>query len=95
MITHFLWPQLNDLDLEEFGSSRMAQRATPAVKQLIYWALSSVIMLSAVLENCDLTPLDFFNIFRTCYSNDPQTIDVLHRIIGEIEPQTIDNVLQN
>jgi NADH:ubiquinone oxidoreductase subunit 4 (subunit M) len=50
MITHFLWPQLNDLDLEEFGSSRMAQRATPAVKQLIYWALSSVIMLSAVLE---------------------------------------------
>jgi NADH:ubiquinone oxidoreductase subunit 4 (subunit M) len=50
MTTHFLWPQLNDLDLEEFGSSRMAQRATPAVKQLIYWALSSVIMLSAVLE---------------------------------------------
>jgi hypothetical protein len=88
MITHFLWPQLNDLDLEEFGSSRMAQRATPHVISRfgnVHWSSRS----------CDLTPLDFFNIFRTCYSDDPQTIDVLHRVIGEIEPQTIDNVLQN
>jgi hypothetical protein len=39
------------------------------------------------------------NVMDCCYSNDSHTIDALkeniNRAIREIEPQTIDNVLQN
>ena len=53
-------------------------------------------------RNCDLTPLDYYlwmAVKDNCYANKPETIDTLmgniREAIGEIQLQTIDNVLKN
>ena len=46
-------------------------------------------------RSCDSTPLDYY----LCYTDKPETIDALknniRKVIGEIQPHTIDNVLIN
>ena len=53
-------------------------------------------------RSCDLTSLDYYLWDADkdkCYANKPETIDVLknniREVIGEIQQQTIDNVLKN
>ena len=53
-------------------------------------------------RSCDLTPLNYYYIYRIeykCYTNKPETIDALkdniYEAIGEIQLHTIDNVLKN
>ncbi|XP_044758934.1 uncharacterized protein LOC123316778 [Coccinella septempunctata] len=53
-------------------------------------------------RSCDLTPLDYYlwgAVKDKCYANNPETIQDLkteiQAAIGEIEPQTIENVLKN
>ena len=53
-------------------------------------------------RSCDLTPLDYYYIYRIeykCYTNKPATIDALNdnirEAIGEKQLEAIDNVLKN
>ena len=53
-------------------------------------------------RSCDLTPLDYYlwgAVKDKCYANNTETIDALkdniREAIGEIELNTIDNVLNN
>ena len=52
--------------------------------------------------SCDLTPLDYYlsgTVKEKCYADKPETIDALkdniREAIGEIQLNTIDNVLKN
>ena len=53
-------------------------------------------------RSCDLPPLDYYlwgAVEDKCYADKPETIDALkyniREVIGEIQLQTIDNVLKN
>ena len=49
-------------------------------------------------RSCYLTPLDY-HLWDKCYTDKPETIDVLkdniREAIGEVQPHTIGNVLKN
>ena len=53
-------------------------------------------------RSCELTPLDYYlwgAVKYKCYAANPETIDALkdniHKVIGDIQLHTIDNVLKN
>lgn len=109
MLTNFLWPLLDDLDLEQLwfqqdGATCHTSRETIDLLRTKFRnrIISRFGDIHWPARSCDLSPLDYFlwgNVKDRCYSNDPRTINALkeniRQAIREIEPQTIDNVLQN
>ncbi|CAK9801727.1 Transposable element Tc3 transposase [Anthophora quadrimaculata] len=109
MITDFLWPQLDDLDLDDmwFQQDGATCHTSGVTLELLQEKFPGrVISRRSDVEwpprSCDLTPLDFFlwgYVKSLVYSNKPITIDQLEnnivKTIGEIQPELCNRVMQN
>lgn len=109
MITNFLWPELHDMDLENMWFQQdgaTCHTGNETIDLLREKFPGRVISRRGDIDwpprSCDLTPLDYFlwgYVKGKVYADDPQTIDQLkdniRRVIGDIEPQLCDNVMEN
>jgi hypothetical protein len=109
MITEFLWPQLEGIDMEDMwfqedGATCHTARETTELLQEMF--PGRVISRSGDQNwppsSCDLTPRNFFLwvfVKSRVYANKPQTIPELRaeirHVTGEIEPQLRVNVMEN
>ena len=109
MITEFLWPQLDGMDMEDmlFQKGGATCHTTRKTTELLRENFFGRIISRNGDQNwpprsCDLTPCDFllweFVKSRVC-ANKPQTIPELkveiQRVIGKIEPQLCRNVIES
>lgn len=109
MITHFLWPQLNNMNLADiwFQQDGATCHAANETTDLLQEKFPDHLISRNGDQNwpprsCDLTPCDFFLwgfVKSNVYVNKPKTIPELkmaiRSVIGEIEPQLCDNVIKN
>lgn len=109
MITDFLWPQLDDMDLDDmwFQQDGATCHTSGFTLELLQEKFPErVICRRGDVEwpprSCDLTPLDFFlwgYVKSLVYGNKPTTIDQLEnniiQTIGEIQPDLCNRVIQN
>jgi hypothetical protein len=109
MITEFLWPQLDGLDMEDVWFQQggaICHTARETTELLREKFPGRVISRNGdqnwPLRSCDLTPCDFFLwvfVKSRVYANKPQTIPELKaeigRVIGVIEPQLCGNIIEN
>jgi transposase len=109
MITNFLWPALNDMDVEEMwfqqdGATCHTANATMALlnEQFPGRMISRNSEVNWPPRSCDLTPLDFFlwgYLKSKVYANHPTTIqelkDEIIRQIREINNHICRNVIEN
>lgn len=109
MITEFLWPQLEGLDLDDMWFQQdgaTCHTAHETIDLLEEQFPDRIISRNSDVNwpprSCDLTPCDFFLwgfVKSQVYANKPQTIPELkaeiQRVIGEIEPQLCENVIEN
>jgi hypothetical protein len=109
MITEFLWPQLDGMDMEGMWFQQDGATCHTAGKTMEL--LREKFPGRVISRNgdwnwpprsCDLSPCDFFlwGFVKSCvYANKPQTIPELKaeigRVIGEIEAQLCENVIEN
>lgn len=109
MLTNFLWPNLDALDLENMwfqqdGATCHTAHETVAVLQEKFG--ERIISRNATVawppRSCDLTPLDYFlwgYLKSKVYANRPQTLDALRlnieRCIREITPDLLHKVVEN
>lgn len=109
MLTDFLWPQLDEIDLENMWFQQ--DGATPHFANATITLLEekfgeSIISRNATVNwpprSCDLTPLDFFlwgYLKSLVYENKPRTIDALklniERCIAEIRADLLEKVIEN
>ncbi len=109
MITNFLWPQLDGMDLEDMwfqqdGATCHTASETMALLQSKFPGriISRNSEVNWPPRSCDLTPLDYFlwgYVKGKVYANNPQTIqelkDNIRGVIREIEPHLCENVIEN
>jgi hypothetical protein len=109
MITNFLWPQLDGMDLEDMwfqqdGATCHTASETMALLQSKFPGriISRNSEVNWPPRSCDLTPLDYFlwgYVKGKVYANNPQTIqelkDNIRGVICEIEPHLCENVIEN
>ena len=109
MLNEFLFTKIEEEDIDNIrfqqdGATCHTAEATlnilrPVFEDRIISRWADVVWLS---RNCDLTPLDYYlwsAVKDKCYVDKPETIDTLKdnicEAIGEIQLQTIYNVLKN
>ena len=109
MITEFLWPQLDGMDMEGMWFQQDGATCHTACEtmELLREKFPGRVISRNGDRNwpprsCDLSPCDFFLwgfVKSRVYANKPQTIPELKaeigRVIGEIEPQLCGNVIEN
>ena len=86
-----------------FGFNRTALGATqPKLNSMFCALISRRANVVWPPQSCDLTPLDYYlrgAVKDKCYADKPEKIDALkdniREVIGEIQLQTINNVLKN
>jgi len=109
MLSEFLWPELDNIDLDDIWFQQ--DGATPHFANETITLLRTKFPGRIIARNgdvnwpprsCDLTPLDYFlwgYVKSQVYKNNPQSIpelkDEIIRVIGEIEPQLCQNVIEN
>lgn len=109
MLTNFLWPNLDALDLEDMwfqqdGATCHTAHQTIAILQEKFG--ERIISRNSTVpwppRSCDLTPLDYFlwgYLKSKVYANRPQTLDALRlnieRCIREITPDLLHKVFEN
>jgi hypothetical protein len=109
MITEFLWPQLDGMDMEDMWFQQDGATCHPAheTTELLREKFPGCVISCDGNQNwpprlCDLTPCNFFLwgfVKSHVYANKPQTIAELKAeircVIGEIEPQLCGNVIES
>lgn len=109
MLTSFLWPYLEDIDLDDVWFQQdgaPCHTAGLTIAEVREKFDGRIISRNGDVNwpprSCDLTPLDFYlwgAVKDKCYADNPQTINHLktniEAAIAEIEPHTIQNVLRN
>jgi len=106
MITEFMWPQLDGMDMEGMWFNRTAQPVTLRAKQLsccekIFLVVSSQAMAIRIGHRDPAIWHRASSLFggSRVYANKPQTIPELkaeiRSVTGEIEPQLCGNVIKN
>jgi hypothetical protein len=109
MITDFLWPQLEGMDMEDmwFQQDGATCHTAREITELLQEKLPGHVTSRNGDQNwpqrsCDLTPCDIFLwgfVKSRVYANKPQTIPELKAeircVIGEIEPQLCENVMES
>ena len=107
MITEFLWPQLDGMDMEDMwfqqdaATCHSARETTELLREKFPGrVISRNVDQEWPPRSRDLTPCDFFLwafVESRAHSNKPQTIRDLkaeiRRVIGEIEPQLCGTVV--
>ncbi|GFV90868.1 transposable element Tc3 transposase [Trichonephila clavipes] len=109
MITNFFIPELNNHDVQELwfqqdGATCHTARATIDLLKDTFGdrLISRFGPVNWPPRSCDLTPLDYFlwgYVKSLVYSDEPQTLDHLEdnirRVIADIRPQMLENVIEN
>ena len=109
MITNFLWPELNGMDVEDVwfqqdGATCHSANATMALlnEKFPGRIISRNSEVNWPPRSCDLTPLDFFlwgYLKSKVYANKPTTVqqlkDEIRRHIGEIADKLCRDVIKN
>lgn len=109
MLTDFLWPKLDEINLQVmfFQQDGATPHTANATMELLREKFGeSVISRNGTVKwpprSCDLTPLDFFlwgYLKSLVYANKPRTIDALklniERCINEITPDLLHKVTEN
>lgn len=109
MITDFLWPIIDQMDVEDiwFQQDGAPCHTSNATIDLLREKFGErVISRRAEVawppRSCDLTPLDYYlwgAVKDKCYAKNPQTIEDLKaeigEVIGQIQPHTLENVVKN
>lgn len=109
MLTEFLWPELDRIDVDDMFFQQDGATCHTALETM---ALLRTRFPHRVISrfgdqhwpprSCDLTPMDYFlwgYLKDKVYENKPQTIERLkeeiQRVIAEITPQVCEKVIQN
>ncbi|GFV51521.1 transposable element Tc3 transposase [Trichonephila clavipes] len=109
MITNFFIPELNNHDVQELwfqqdGATCHTARATIDLLKDTFGdrLISRFGPVNWPPRSCDLTPLDYFlwgYVKSLVYADKPQTLDHLEdnirRVIADIRPQMLENVIEN
>lgn len=109
MVTDFLWPELENIDLGELWFQQDGATCHTAARSinLLRTRFNNRVIsrfgdVNWPARSCDLTPLDFFlwgALKDKVYADNPQTIDQLKQNIraeiAQIGQETVDNVLEN
>ncbi|GFU19473.1 transposable element Tc3 transposase [Trichonephila clavipes] len=109
MITNFFIPELNDHDVQELwfqqdGATCHIARATIDLLKDIFGdrLISHLGPVNWPPRSCDLTPLDYLlwgYVKSLVYADKPLTLDHLEdnicRVIADIRPQMLENVIEN
>lgn len=109
MLTEFLWPELDVIDVEDMffqqdGATCHTARETMVLLQTKFpgRVISRFGDQHWPPRSCDLTPMDFFlwgYVKEKVYANKPETVEHLkeeiRRVIGEIQKHLCENVIQN
>ncbi|GFU57637.1 uncharacterized protein TNCV_3637931 [Trichonephila clavipes] len=109
MITNIFIPELNNHDVQELwfqqdGATCHTARATIDLLKDTFGnrLISRFGPVNWPPRSCDLTPLDYFlwgYVKPLVYADKPQTLDHLedsiHRVIADIRPQMLENVIEN
>ncbi|CAK1579985.1 unnamed protein product [Parnassius mnemosyne] len=109
MITDFLWPQLDGMDLDNMWFQQdgaTCHTAHETIDLLQQRFPEHIISRNSDVNwpprSCDLTPCDFFLwgfVKSRVYANKPETIPELkseiQRVIGEIQPHLCAKVMEN
>lgn len=109
MLTNYFWPIIDDMDVSDMwfqqdGATCHTARETMTLLQTKFpdRVISRNSAVNWPPRSCDLTPLDYFlwgYVKDQVYADNPQTIEALkaniERVIGEIEPQLCQNVIEN
>ena len=108
MITNFLWPELNGMDVEDVwfqqdGATCHSANATMALlnEKFPGCIISRNSEVNWPSRSCDLTPLDFLRGYlkSKVYANKPTTVqqlkDEIRRHIGEIADELCRDVIKN
>lgn len=109
MITEFLWPQLDGMDLDDMWFQQdgaTCHTAHETIDLLQQRFPEQIISRNSDVNwpprSCDLTPCDFFLwgfVKSRAYANKPETIPELkseiQRVIGEIQPHLCEKVMEN
>ncbi|GFU20053.1 transposable element Tc3 transposase [Trichonephila clavipes] len=109
MITNFFIPELNNHDVQELwfqqdGATCHTARATINLLKDTFGdrLISRFGPLNWPPRSCDLTPLDYFlwsYVKSLVYADKPKTLDHLEdnirRVIADIRPQMLENVIEN
>ncbi|GFW82275.1 transposable element Tc3 transposase [Trichonephila clavipes] len=109
MITNFFIPELNNQDVQELwfqqdGATCHTVRVTIDLLKDTFGdrLISRFGPVNSPPRSCDLTPLDYFlwsYVKSLVYANKPQTLDHLEdnirRVITDILPQMLENVIEN
>jgi hypothetical protein len=109
MITNFLWPYLNGVDIEDlwFQQDGATCHTTHQTIALLHEKFPGQILSHNADRNwparsCDLTPCNFFlwgYLKSQVYENNPQSIpdlqEEIRRVIGHIEEQVCVKVITN
>ncbi|GFY11458.1 transposable element Tc3 transposase [Trichonephila clavipes] len=108
-ITNFFIPELNNHDVQELwfqqdGATCPTARATIDLLKDTFGdrLISRFGPVNWPPRSCDLTPLDYFlwgYVKSLVYADKPQTLDHLEdnirRVIADIRPQMLENVIEN
>ncbi|GFX38061.1 transposable element Tc3 transposase [Trichonephila clavipes] len=109
MITNFFIPELNNHDVQELwfqqdGATCHTGRATIHLLKDTFGdrLISRFGPVNWPPRSCDLTPLDYFlwgYVKSLVYADKPQTLDHLEdnirRVIADIRPQMLENIIEN
>ncbi|GFW73416.1 DUF4817 domain-containing protein [Trichonephila clavipes] len=109
MVTNFFFPELNNHNFQELwfqqdGATCHTARATIDLFQDTFGdrLISRFGPVNWPPRSCDLTPLDYFlwsYVKSSVYADMPQTLDHLEdnirRVIADIRPQILENVIEN
>lgn len=109
MITDFLWPKLNDMDVADmwFQQDGATCHTAHATMEILHERFEGTVIsrggdVNWPPRSCDLTPLDFFLwgfLKSQVYANKPQTTDALkaniRHAIDQIQPDLCARVVEN
>lgn len=109
MVTEFLWPQLDGIDVENMFFQQDGATCHTAHETMVLLrtkfpdrVISRFGDQNWPPRSCDLTPMDFFlwgYLKGKVYANKPRTVEHLkeeiRRVIGEIEQPLCENVIEN
>ncbi|GFX39797.1 transposable element Tc3 transposase [Trichonephila clavipes] len=109
MITNFFIPELNNHDVQElwFQQDGATCHTARAIIDLLKDTFGDRLIsrfgpVNWPPRSCDLTPLDYFlwgYLKSLVYADKPQTLDHLEdnirRVIADIRPQMLENVIEN
>ncbi|GFW79174.1 transposable element Tc3 transposase [Trichonephila clavipes] len=104
MITNFFIPELKNHDVHDlwFQQDGAICHTARAIIDLLKDTFSDRLISRFGPRSCDLTPLDYFlwvYVKSLVYADKPQTLDHLEdnirRVIADIRPQMLEEVIEN